>query len=71
MSQSCFTGESSQTAVRKAAKAAEEGAEATKKMDATAGRSSYIPTSELENIPDPGAKVVSIWWEAVCSEFQA
>ena len=55
-------------ALAKAAQAAEAGAEATRKMDAGAGRSSYIPKSELADVPDPGAKVVSIWLGAISSK---
>eukprot|EP00466_Bigelowiella_natans_P006454 jgi/Bigna1/88111/estExt_fgenesh1_pg.C_280088 len=37
--------------------AAECGAEATKEMDARAGRSNYVPEAVLRQTPDPGAKV--------------
>jgi len=44
--------------------AAELGAEATKKMEARAGRSNYVPAAVLLANPDPGAKAVAIWMRA-------
>ncbi len=46
------------------AEAAEKGAEATKQMEASAGRSNYIPDSVLNGTPDPGAKAVEIVMKA-------
>ena len=44
--------------------AASDGAEATVQMKAMAGRSSYVHSSHLVN-PDPGARAVALWFEAV------
>ncbi|CAG0880743.1 unnamed protein product [Darwinula stevensoni] len=44
--------------------AAEKGAEETRRMEAKAGRASYVSKEELVN-PDPGATAVSIWIGAV------
>ena len=44
--------------------AAKAGAEATIKMKAKAGRASYVHLSRLVN-PDPGAKAVALWLEAI------
>ena len=59
------TGDATGTAARKAAEVAEEGADSTCSMSAGAGRSSYVPESQLKDIPDPGAKAVSLWIRAV------
>ena len=40
-------------------------------MEAGAGRSSYIPESELRDVPDPGSKVVSIWMGAISSSLES
>ena len=52
----------------RAAKAAQEGAEATKAMKAQAGRSAYV--SDLQGIPDPGAVAVGIWLESLAASFK-
>jgi len=39
--------------------AAESGAEATKTMEALAGRSNYISAELVATVPDPGAKAVA------------
>merc|ERR1712008_398079 len=44
--------------------AAEDGAKATLNMKASAGRASYVDTSELRH-PDPGAHAVGIIMRAV------
>ncbi len=44
--------------------AAEKGAKATLTMKASAGRASYVPTSELKH-PDPGAHAIGIIMRAV------
>eukprot|EP00798_Chlamydomonas_sp_ICE-L_P005045 gene5045-34834_t len=41
------------------AKAATEGSDSTKAMDASAGRSSYVPVEVLKTVVDPGAKGVA------------
>jgi len=46
-------------ALEAAAAAAEQGAEATKEMQARAGRSSYIAPAALRDTPDPGAMAVA------------
>lgn len=44
--------------------AAEDGAEATVKMEARAGRASYVHCSQLTQ-PDPGAHAVGVWLAAI------
>ena len=53
-----------------AAKAASQGADATKGMAAGAGRSSYVPEAALAEHPDPGAVAVATWMEAVSQAVQ-
>jgi len=48
-----------------AAKAARQGAKATRSMAAGAGRSSYVPVEQLKDTPDPGAQAAAAWIEAV------
>ncbi len=54
-------GKSLSEAVSAAADAAKNGAEATKRMAARAGRSSYVPSSKLQGVVDPGAQGVAYW----------
>ena len=49
--------------------AAEEGAKATLNMKASAGRASYVDTSELRH-PDPGAHAIGIIMRAVFEGFK-
>mmetsp|Transcript_10054 Transcript_10054/g.14024 ORF Transcript_10054/g.14024 Transcript_10054/m.14024 type:complete len:85 (-) Transcript_10054:14-268(-) len=62
--------ESLVTALEKAVKAAENGAEQTKNMDARAGRSNYVPEAVLRTTPDPGAKAVAIWMRAALEAYK-
>lgn len=49
-----------------AAKAARAGADSTARMrSARAGRSSYVPASHLEGVPDPGAEAVALLLEGL------
>ena len=48
-----------------AAAAAEQGAQATVRMGAGAGRSSYVPDHVLRATPDPGATAAAVWIGAV------
>jgi len=50
--------------------AAECGAEATKEMDARAGRSNYVPEAVLRQTPDPGAKAAAIWMRAALEAYK-
>ena len=52
-----------------ATKAAEDGAKATLKMKAFAGRASYVPVSELKH-PDPGAHAIGITMRAIFEGFK-
>ena len=45
--------------VRSAAEAAAAGAEATRGMDSSAGRSNYVSAAILSGTPDPGAVAVA------------
>ena len=45
--------------LKQAAKAAREGANATRTMPARAGRAAYVPSESLKNIPDPGAEAIA------------
>ncbi|CAA0811273.1 Dihydroxyacetone kinase [Striga hermonthica] len=46
------------------AEAAVAGAESTKKMQAQAGRSSYVSANVLASVPDPGAMAAASWYKA-------
>ena len=48
---------------------AEAGAAATVAMKASAGRASYVNSSELK-FPDPGAKAVAIIFKAIASSIK-
>jgi len=49
-----------------AAKAARAGADSTARMpSARAGRSSYVPASHLQGVPDPGAEAVALLLEGL------
>ena len=51
-----------------AAKAARAGADATARMQsARAGRSSYVSSSYLEGVPDPGAEAVALLLEGLAA----
>ena len=63
-------GEGGRKALEQACKAAEEGAAATKAMEASAGRSSYVPEEVLRDVPDPGAQAVCVWLKAILSAMQ-
>ncbi|MBS1034018.1 dihydroxyacetone kinase subunit DhaK [Gluconobacter cerinus] len=52
--------------LQQAAKAAREGADATRKMPARAGRAAYVPKEQLKNIPDPGAEAIARLLEGLC-----
>ena len=54
-----------------AAAAAEEGAEATKSMEALAGRSSYVPADVLASNADPGAVAVAVLLRAYAGALSA
>ena len=51
--------------VKKAAKSAQEGAEKTKGMKASLGRSVYVGGSGYEEVPDPGAHGLSIFLNGI------
>ena len=52
-----------------AAKAARAGADATARMQsARAGRSSYVSSSHLEGVPDPGAEAIALLLEGLAKE---
>ncbi len=67
---SCAAGEGGKNALEQACQAAEEGAAATKAMEASAGRSSYVPEEVLRDVPDPGAQAVCVWLKAILSTLQ-
>lgn len=52
-----------------AATAAENGAQSTTNMKASAGRASYVPQSELKH-PDPGAFAVALIFQAVLQSIK-
>ena len=58
-------GQGAQAALERACRAAEEGAAATKGMEAGAGRSTYVPDHVLRDVPDPGAQAVCLWLKAL------
>jgi dihydroxyacetone kinase len=49
--------------------AAAAGAEATKTMRASAGRSAYVPESAQMGVPDPGAMGVVEWLRGLREAF--
>lgn len=51
--------------VKKAAKAAKEGADKTKGMKASLGRSVYVGGTGFEEVPDPGAYGLSIFLSGI------
>ena len=51
--------------VKKAAKAAREGADKTKGMKASLGRSVYVGGSGFQEVPDPGAHGLSVFLDGV------
>ncbi len=62
-----LTGHGAAGAVEIAAAAAQEGAEHTRGMAASAGRSSYVPEAVLKDVPDPGACAVATWMAALAA----
>ena len=56
-------------ALEAATMAAEEGAKATLKMKAFAGRASYVPVTELKH-PDPGAHAVAVAMRAIFDAYK-
>ncbi|MEM4498171.1 MAG: dihydroxyacetone kinase subunit DhaL [Nitrososphaerota archaeon] len=63
------SGESLKTAFRRAAEAAEKGAEATKGMIARKGKASYLGEQSL-GYPDPGAVGVALIFKAIAESIQ-
>ena len=61
---------SGKEAAAAAADAAEAGAEATREMNASAGRSSYVPESVLRSVADPGATAAAAWIRGVAEAVQ-
>jgi dihydroxyacetone kinase len=61
---------SGKEALEAAAKAAKEGAEATRTMAAGAGRSSYVPAHVLASVEDPGATAAAAWIRGVADAAQ-
>ncbi|XP_022137366.1 putative 3,4-dihydroxy-2-butanone kinase isoform X2 [Momordica charantia] len=57
-------GENPTTAFIHSSEAASSGAEATKNMQALAGRSSYVFGEVLAAVPDPGAMAAAAWYRA-------
>ncbi|GIL91803.1 hypothetical protein Vretimale_7317 [Volvox reticuliferus] len=64
------TGGDAAAAAAAAADAAEAGADATRGMSATAGRSSYVPAEVLAEVADPGATAAAVWLRAVARVLQ-
>ena len=50
-----------------ASRSAQEGAEATKTMAASAGRASYVPADIVKCVVDPGAQGAAVWLDAIAS----
>lgn len=63
-------GQSLAAALSAAADAAAKGAEGTKSLKASAGRSSYVPDKALQDTADPGASAVVIWLQAAASALR-
>ncbi|MEM3897198.1 MAG: dihydroxyacetone kinase subunit DhaL [Nitrososphaerota archaeon] len=63
------SGESLKTTFRRAAEAAEKGAEATKGMIAQKGKASYLGEQSL-GYPDPGAVGVALIFKAIAESIQ-
>ncbi|KAH9330234.1 hypothetical protein KI387_002342, partial [Taxus chinensis] len=60
-------GDDPLTALIVSSEAASAGAEATKNMEAQAGRAAYVPSDILSSVPDPGAKAAAAWYGAVAN----
>ena len=56
-------------AAEAASAAARKGSDATAKLTARAGRSSYISAEAQAGIPDPGAYAVAAWFDALVQCF--
>ncbi|KAL1318254.1 hypothetical protein HN51_070535 [Arachis hypogaea] len=63
-------GEDPITAFVLSSEAALTGAELTKKMQAQAGRSTYVSSELLSTVPDPGAMAVATWYRAAALAVQ-
>ena len=64
-----LAGGSGKQVIEAAAAAARVGADDTKNMKASKGRSSYVPEDVLASVPDPGAQGCAIWLQAVATSF--
>ena len=53
------------------AAAAQQGADATKSMAASAGRANWVGESSYQGVPDPGAAAVAIALEAAAKASTA
>ena len=53
--------------MRSAAEAAAAGAEATRGMDSSAGRSNYVTADILSGTPDPGAVAVAAVFSCIAT----
>ncbi|MED6221454.1 hypothetical protein PIB30_054884 [Stylosanthes scabra] len=58
------------TAFVLSSEAALTGAESTKKMQAQAGRSTYVSSELLSTVPDPGAMAAASWYRAAALAVQ-
>ncbi|KAL4375090.1 hypothetical protein AHAS_Ahas05G0247000 [Arachis hypogaea] len=63
-------GENPITAFVLSSEAALTGAELTKKMQAQAGRSTYVSSELLSTVPDPGAMAVATWYRVAALALQ-
>jgi triose/dihydroxyacetone kinase / FAD-AMP lyase (cyclizing) len=53
-----------------AVQAARAGAEATRHMEAQAGRANYMKQGSLQGVPDPGAMAVAVALEGILSAVE-
>jgi triose/dihydroxyacetone kinase / FAD-AMP lyase (cyclizing) len=70
LSEASDSGDSS-SAFAAAVQAARTGAEATRHMEAQAGRANYVKQGSLEGVPDPGAVAVAVALEGILSAVEA
>jgi triose/dihydroxyacetone kinase / FAD-AMP lyase (cyclizing) len=67
----CSDSGDNSSAFAAAVRAARAGAEATRHMEAQAGRANYVEQGSLEGVPDPGAMAVAVALEGILSAVEA
>jgi triose/dihydroxyacetone kinase / FAD-AMP lyase (cyclizing) len=71
LSKSSDSSGDNSSAFAAAVRAARTGADATRHMEAQAGRANYVKQGSLEGVPDPGAMAVAVALEGILSAVEA